>query len=104
MANQEHLSIAKQGAKAWNIWRHNNPSVRPDLAGTGFNTDSCNIDEFQGANLQRTELNGAEIWSANLTGADLSGVDLSDSDLYFTDLSRANLRGADLTDSRLRFV
>ena len=104
MANQEHLSIAKQGAKAWNIWRHNNPSVRPDLAGTGFNTDSCNMHEFQGANLQRTELNGADIWSANLTGADLSGVDLSDSDLYFTDLSRANLRGADLTDSRLRFV
>lgn len=104
MANQEHLSIAKQGVTAWNIWRHNNSDVCPDLICAEFNTDSCNMHEFQGANLKGTKLNGAEIWSASLTGADLSDVDLSDADLYFTDLTQADLCRADLTDSRLRFV
>jgi uncharacterized protein YjbI with pentapeptide repeats len=104
MANTEHLAIAKQGVKTWNIWRHSNPDVRPDLTGGEFNTGSCNMHEFQGANLKGTQLNGAEIWRANLTGSDLSDVNLSDADLYFTDLTEANRCRADLTDSRLRFV
>jgi uncharacterized protein YjbI with pentapeptide repeats len=104
MANQEHLLIAKQGVKEWNLWRHNNPAVCPDLRGADFTTDSCNFHEFRGANLRNTKLNGAEIWSANLTDADLSNIDLSDADLYFADLTKTNLCGAHLTDSRLRFV
>ena len=31
MANEEHVALLKQGAEAWNAWRHENPDIRPDL-------------------------------------------------------------------------
>ena len=31
MANEEHLAILKQGVKAWNKWRRENPMIEPDL-------------------------------------------------------------------------
>src|SRR5438477_137291 len=31
MANPEHLAMLKRGVEAWNAWRTENPTVRPDL-------------------------------------------------------------------------
>ncbi len=31
MADEEQLSILKQGVEAWNRWREENPKVRPEL-------------------------------------------------------------------------
>ena len=31
MANEEQLSILKQGVEVWNKWRKENPNVRIDL-------------------------------------------------------------------------
>src|SRR5438552_709973 len=33
MADDEHLSIMRQGADAWNAWRRLNPAIKPDLTG-----------------------------------------------------------------------
>jgi hypothetical protein len=53
MANDEHVAMLRQGVKAWNAWRDENP-FRPDLI-------RASLIE---ANLQR----------ANLSGANLSGA------------------------------
>jgi hypothetical protein len=33
MANDEHVEMLKKGVKAWNAWRLENPTLRPDLSG-----------------------------------------------------------------------
>jgi hypothetical protein len=57
MANDEHVKILKQGVKAWNEWRGENPDDLPDLRGA--------------------YLVGVGLIIANLTGADLAGADFS---------------------------
>jgi len=32
MADQSHLDILLQGVTAWNSWREQHPSIRPDLS------------------------------------------------------------------------
>jgi hypothetical protein len=71
MANKEHLEILKQGVKAWNEWRKDNPYIMPDLR-----------------------------W-ANLRGYDLSRYDLRGAIFNFADLSCADLIDADLTGAIL---
>jgi hypothetical protein len=36
MANPEHVEILKQGVKAWNKWRKDNPAIDPDLSFIDF--------------------------------------------------------------------
>jgi hypothetical protein len=83
MANEEHLTLLRQGIKAWNRWRAKHPEGPPDLSGAYLIF----------ANLSEATLN-----RANLSGADLSGQDLSNKDLSGTNLSRANLSGQDLSN------
>jgi hypothetical protein len=33
MANDEHVAMLKQGVAAWNVWRAENPDIRPDISG-----------------------------------------------------------------------
>src|SRR5262249_42426688 len=76
MANDEHVAILKKGVAAWNAWRDEHRSIRPNLL-------------------------VADLFDANLTGADLSGAELIDAHLIDADLSRADFRGADLTNAHL---
>src|SRR5690242_16309841 len=66
MANKDHLKRLRQGVNAWNAWRAEDVSVRPNLS------------------------------KAKLSGADLRDADLRDADLRDADLSKADLRKADL--------
>lgn len=54
MANEEQLSILRQGVKIWNTWREENPLIRVDLSGT--------------------DLSGAKFSFVNLSDANLSGI------------------------------
>jgi len=54
MANPEHLKILKQGVKAWNKWRRENPRIKPNLS----NVVLCEAD----------------ICGSNLSGADLEPI------------------------------
>jgi uncharacterized protein YjbI with pentapeptide repeats len=85
MANESHLSVLKQGVKAWNRWREQDSSVNPQLGE---------------ANLDRADLRRANLRDANLRDANLSKADLSEADLRDANLFGADLRG--LRDARQR--
>jgi uncharacterized protein YjbI with pentapeptide repeats len=58
MANEEQLSILKQGVNVWNKWRSDNPEAEIDL----------NRANLSFANLEAANLSGAQIMGANGTG------------------------------------
>ncbi|MBD2744041.1 pentapeptide repeat-containing protein [Coleofasciculus sp. FACHB-1120] len=63
--------------------------------------------EYQGLNLQYTNLDGADLRDANLQGANLrdanlQGAYLSEANLQEADLSQANLQGPDLSQANLQ--
>jgi pentapeptide repeat protein len=76
MANDEHVALLKQGVAAWNVWRDENPNIRPDLTAKG------------------AELFGADLSEANLCGADLCSASLGKANLTRADLRGAYLAGA----------
>jgi hypothetical protein len=91
MANPEHLEILRQGVKAWNAWRAEDPSVLPDLMGANL----------MGRSLPEANLAGAILQEAKLLKAHLRGADLRDANLYKADLSRTDLSGANLSGAFL---
>jgi hypothetical protein len=96
MANESHLSVLKQGVEAWNQWRKQNPSVKPDLSNAILTRKLLFGVDLSGADLRYATLR----WT-DLTGATLSGADLGEADLRVTTLSRADLSGANLTYANL---
>jgi uncharacterized protein YjbI with pentapeptide repeats len=101
MANEEQLSILKQGVDVWNKWREENPDVGIDLRDA--NLKEANLGE---ANLGRAQLwrvdfshanlRHANLWQADLRQASLSAVNLREANLDETNLYKADFRGADL--------
>jgi len=45
MANDEHVSLLKQGVDAWNAWRDENPDIRPDLSGADLSGAESHVRE-----------------------------------------------------------
>jgi uncharacterized protein YjbI with pentapeptide repeats len=117
MANQRHVGILLRDSVAmWNLWRKEEPDVRPDLSDanlsgarlTGANLSGAklsraNLSEahLSGARLTGATLSGADLFEAHLNAADLSGVDLSQATLLGAHLSGAKLTRADLSQARL---
>jgi len=122
MANPEHLAKLKEcmqirekqsepgklneGVKAWNNWRQEHPTVKPDLS----RADLTSLDagdafpagmSLQSANLSGANLGGARLMSANFWSANLAGANLAETSLHFANFSGANLVGANLTDAVL---
>ena len=99
MANEEHLSLLKQGRGAWNRWRIQNPSIYPDLS-------MAELSEFFlfGINLSHTNLFGAHLFKANLLGANLKSADLRNTDLRDAELIGANLTRANLSRANLNWA
>ena len=54
MANQQYIDLLRQGVKAWNAWRQENPTEVPDL-----NETDLGAVDLSGANLSRVNLSGA---------------------------------------------
>jgi len=121
MANEEQLSILRQGKGVWNEWRDKNPNVDIDLNLAylrrenldNFNLSNVNLEaanlkeafltgaDLREAKLASTNLEGADLWNAKLTGADLRKTHLSGASLDDADLRGADLRGAILLGASL---
>jgi hypothetical protein len=126
MADEEHLTILKQGVKVWNAWRNTNTSIRPDLIGASLDGTNLSLANFGGAeyslthyaiadggerhlgignyaaaNLYRANLTKANLRGAVFIGAYLGEANLSGADLTTAWLTGANLAGADLTGATL---
>jgi hypothetical protein len=124
MANEEQLSILKQGVRAWHEWRRNNPDAEVDLNNAELWDAELQFVDLSDAKLLKATLSGAHLFGANLTranlgeanlsaafirtaklyDANLSQVNLSDADLLKAELNKANLNGADLRGADLSMV
>lgn len=96
MANQEQLSILKQGADVWNIWRQENLTAVIDLS----EADLHEANLFK-ANLHEANLTRANLRESDLREADLDGADLRGANLRKTSICKASLIGADLREASL---
>jgi hypothetical protein len=106
MANDEHVTMLKKGADAWNKWRCENPDIRPDLTGAdltevGRSFSSLLGADLHGAHLTKADLSEANLKRANLNEADLRLADLSGAHLHDASLFKANLREALLSGAKL---
>jgi TIR domain/Pentapeptide repeats (8 copies) len=101
MANQEHVVLLKQGAKAWNQWRQACPEIQPDLSEARLKDALLSEIDFRGVNLHRANLSEATLTRANLREADLSEADLKVANLGEAYLDKANLVGAYLSGAYL---
>ncbi|MBP6177953.1 MAG: pentapeptide repeat-containing protein [Anaerolineales bacterium] len=114
MANEEQLSILRQGVKIWNTWREENPLIRVDLSGTDLSGAKFSFVNLSDANLSGINFNGAELFYADLSKANLSEsnlgraklgeANLSKANLDKTNLSEASLSGASLRETNLSFT
>jgi hypothetical protein len=109
MANDKHVALLKQGVAAWNVWRRDNPGIRPDFSGAdlrGVNLTPADdvgfsVADLRGANFSGADLRGAYLIGANFGGADLSRVNLSGAEACVANFSNADLREAILVGAAL---
>jgi hypothetical protein len=101
MSKREHLAKIKQDVKAWNKWRKENPSFKPDLYYANLRGTDLSGADLSWADLSETKLSMANLTAANLTAANLIGADLSGADLSGADLTGAVIGAANLIDAIL---
>ncbi|SRR5216683_1864177 len=111
MANPEHVSLLASGARVWNSWRRDHPTVHPDLCGADLRGRDLGRTELEAvdlswANLSESilvaaNLRGSALISANLLGANARQANLSGATLIGADLGEANLSEADLSGANL---
>jgi len=101
-----HSNKIHEGVKPWNLWREQNPSIKPDLS-----DDILSHDNLAKFNLRETNLMSAQCWETILNEADLNAANLKNAyfveatlknaSLIEADLRRANLENADLSGANL---
>lgn len=104
MANEEQLSILKQGVDVWNRWREENPDVVISLSKADLSGVFLRRFNFQNVDLREANLQKADLIGANLSNANLTKCQLRSADLRRANISNANLRNARLTDANLEGV
>ncbi|MFQ4137368.1 pentapeptide repeat-containing protein [Nodosilinea sp. PGN35] len=116
MGSPTHLVHLKQNIEAWNRWRNDYPTIKPDLSEAYLCAAALSAANLSGANLHRVDLYSADLWgadlshadvraanlsSANLGSANLAGANLAEAELLSANLSQADLRGANLHHANL---
>lgn len=103
MSSPSHAEILRRGPLAWNAWRAQNPSERPDLARVTLKLSERQWGPMHGGpiNFKSAILPDASLRFASLLDADLQAADLTRADLMHARLNRANLKNAILKDAAL---
>lgn len=111
MANEEQLSILKQGVEAWNKWRYEHRKIKEgsldvdlnpiDLSNADLNTIHLNRANLSYANLSRADFSDAQLSNTDLFAADLSDAIFKNAYIHNSDLIRANLSRANFIEANL---
>ncbi len=98
-----HAEVLREGVRAWNTWRRENPGVVPVLNDLNVSVTERQFGRVQGGpiNLSRAELCRARFDQATLIEANLMGAVLTEADLSDARLEKADLRGAKLAYANL---
>lgn len=109
MANSEHLAILNEGVTRWNLWRKENPDIKPDLSEADLVSRDLSGIDFHNTNLYRAIIADANFTEANLSHASLEEVCgvgpkftkaiLRDTYFYAANIAEAIFIEADLTDA-----
>jgi uncharacterized protein YjbI with pentapeptide repeats len=91
VANKEQVEILTQGVEAWNSWRLENRTTRPNLIGANLRVVNLRVVNLTGADLVGAILTAADLSHANLRGANLNSGTLNGAILSNADLSEAFL-------------
>src|SRR5690349_15499234 len=98
MSRSEHVSKLREGARAWNAWRRENPRVEPQLSNLKLPVGHRQFGIAQGGPV---DLSQADLSRAALEHATLIGADLTEAYLLQANLAHARLAGADLSGANL---
>ncbi len=101
MANEEQLSILKQGVDVWNEWRKENLHIQIDLSEANLKDALFSRVNLRKALLLQSDLSNASLVFADLSNAILVNANLSGSDLTLSNLTKANLKDANLKNANL---
>jgi len=100
MANENHLTILKQGVDEWNAWRAQKGQT-PDLLGACLRQASLSRANLSQSLMRRANLSRADLAHADLNSADLDHADLHMADLHGANLHKADLRGTNLSGAKM---
>lgn len=105
MADDEPVTILRQGVEAWNAWRRlkfkSSPTQIEYPRGTIAAQPDVGVVDLRGADLAGLNLRGALLEHCSLLGANLEKSDLRWAKLDQTCLGQANLKGANLRGASL---
>lgn len=111
MANKNHRAILRSGVDAWNLWRNENPNIKPDLSrsslreadfsGANFSGADLTVADLRRANLSEAFFTSADFRHADFSGANLSGAHFTEADLRIANLHKADLRLVNLSHADL---
>jgi uncharacterized protein YjbI with pentapeptide repeats len=103
MANKQHTEALALGLHAWNSWRQQNPSEKPDLSGVDLQAKELDYfdlrdTDLRGANLSGVRAINSQFDRANLTKAQLIETRMPDTSFVGANLADAKLSGSELTE------
>lgn len=106
MANLNHFQTFHTSVAAWNQWRREQATVRPDLSGADlgfsplYDIDDPYSNYLSNINFRITNLRNSSLVDICFIGSDFSFADLTDAYLETSDLSRALFFSATLISTR----
>lgn len=106
MFESAHIEVLRQGPKAWNAWREQNPDQLPNLDGAALTLGERQLGPVNGGpvNLRSAHLRRAFLRSAALSKAELEAADLFAADLSYARLDGANFEAANLSHAVLDYA
>jgi len=96
MANQEHIKTLKLGVKEWNKWRHENPTISPELSHVDFGDEFGVLFNLDNIDLSGAYLESSSFFSLYLRNADFTNASLQNCNCYAASFENSNFTSADL--------